>query len=349
MLKPDAALRRHPLVAVSLFYVGLIVLWRVVLLSPLARLWPLQLSQALGSWFYVPLWLLLGWALLAQRRRIGHAALLLLLVPLCLFALDYGRQFLPNWQMAFAGTGADTHLRVMSWNSLYRNDNTAALQRAMLELRPDLVAIQEIGTGMAADLPDRLGAYFPYQEVYATGGPSGMAILSRYPFLDTEPPEFRRGVDTCNCQQVRVDFNGNSITVINMHPWPPRMGFRRRGGLPTMTFYTTANQDPIVDALLRRIEAAESPLLVLGDLNTSERQPNYWRLRAHLADAFTQAGWGLGYTFPNRDRWGRLTVFPFIRIDYVFHDNAWITLSAHTGAIPGSDHRYVLADLMLAP
>jgi endonuclease/exonuclease/phosphatase (EEP) superfamily protein YafD len=336
-------MRRHALAALSLTYACALLVWHMAVGNAWAAGWPWQLSQAIGSWFYLPLWLLLVMALLRRNRY----AAILLLVPLLLFGFDYGRQYLPRWPRAFAGTDAAERLRVMSWNSYHHNENSAAFQQSVLDLQPDLVAIQEIGTEMAADLPQMLGEYFPYREVYATGGASGMAILSRYPFLTTEPPDIRWRVETCNCQQVTIDVAGQPVTVINMHPWPPRMQFSHWGRFPLMTDYNTANQDPIVQRLLARIDAAESPLLVVGDLNTSERQPNYWRLRVHLRDAFADAGWGLGYTFPSRGRVSGIPLFPFIRIDYVFYDPAWTALSARTGAIDGSDHRYVVADLVL--
>lgn len=321
------------------------MLWLILLQTPVATGGIWEVSRAIGSWFYTPLWVLLGVSLL----RRNHRAATILLVPLLFFAANYGRQFLPNWHLLLRDTRGTIPVRVMSWNSYYANDDTAAFEAAVRALQPDLIAIQEAGTQFSADLPHRLGDLFPYQELYPTGGAAGMAILSNYPILSAAPPDFRRGGTSCNCQTITVDVQGQAVTVINMHPWPARMRFRRLGPIPVPTDYDTSNQDRLIQLLAEAVQGAESPLLVLGDLNTSELQPNYQRLRVHLQDAFAQTGWGLGYTFPSNKRFDTSLIFPFIRIDYVFHDRAWIARAAWTGAIHGSDHRYVVADLLLSP
>jgi vancomycin resistance protein VanJ len=93
------------------------------------------------------------------------------------------------------------------------------------------------------------------------------------------------------------------------------------------------------------VEANGGPALVLGDFNTSDGQPLYRLLRRRLDDAYRAAGWGFGFTFPSPR--GSPLGFPVVRIDYVFHDEFWATQAAWTGSLPGSDHRYVVADLLL--
>lgn len=335
--------RNSVLFVLAAAYAVAIVTWLLLLSTPVSTGGAWQASQALGSWLFAPLWLLGGVALWRNNRRAGTV----LLVPLLLFGAGYGRQFLPNWHLLGVDAAQGIPLRVMSWNALFVNENTAAFESTVRELHPDVIAIQEAGIALSADLPRVLGDLYPHQELYPTGSAAGMAILSRHPILAAAPPDFQRGGGGCNCQTVTLDVQGQSVTVINMHPWPPRMNFGRLGSVPVPTSYDTGNQDGLIQQLIEEIEAAESPLLVLGDLNTSERQPNYARLRRHLDDAFAQAGWGLGYTFPNGGRVGPIPLFPFIRIDYVFHDGAWVTHAAWTGAIDGSDHRFVAADLRL--
>ena len=96
---------------------------------------------------------------------------------------------------------------------------------------------------------------------------------------------------------------------------------------------------------MRRVEASPRPLLVLGDLNVSDRQPYYRWLRQRLHDADRAAGGGLDYTYPS-GQYGRALV-PLVRIDYVLHDDAWAARNAETVYLPGSDHRAVVADLVL--
>lgn len=322
----------------ALFYTVLLVLWHLAS-SRTSGLWQLEVTAVFGSWFYLPLWGWLLWALLRRHRR----TLLVLMIPLLLFANDYGGQFLPQWPALLAASTEQTSLRVVSWNAYYRNNEPTAFVNVINELQPDVIAIQEINNTLTAVAQSSLQAQLPYQELYPTGSPSGMAILSRYPITANSRPDFQG----CNCQEVTIDVNGRSVTILNMHPWPPWVSFSPGERLPTVHGFSTANQDVIVDALIARIEATTEPLIVLGDLNTSERQPNYWRMRSHLRDAFSDAGWGMGYTFPTVKRIDGIPVFPILRIDYIFHDDTWQTKRAWVGTIPGADHRYVTADLIL--
>ena len=87
---------------------------------------------------------------------------------------------------------------------------------------------------------------------------------------------------------------------------------------------------------------------MMGDFNVNDRQPNYRRIRRSLKDAHREAGRGFGLTFPNANlQLGRFKVPPLIRIDYVFHNDAIEATAAHTAANPESDHRAVVADLVL--
>ena len=241
---------------------------------------------------------------------------------------------------------AATAIRVMSWNAYFLNKNTDGFLRAVAEQQPDLIAIQELGNQLATVIPDQLRARYPYQELYPTGSPSGMAVLSRYPFLTTSLPDFDE-VQGCNCQVITLEIEGTTVTLINAHPWPPEFAFTWTGHWSDVLGLDTAKQDPIFDAILAQIDQATSPLLVMGDLNTMPFQPNVQRLQAILTDRFMEAGTGMGYTFPLEGKDYNFPPIPFMRIDYIFHDRAWTATQLAVGTIEGSDHRYVVADLVL--
>lgn len=240
------------------------------------------------------------------------------------------------------GGDGQPSLRVMTWNAHFLNKNSAAFFATVAAEQPDLIAIQELGAPLAEAISTQLRERFPYQELYPARSPAGMAILSRYPFVTTTPPDFSP-VSGCNCHLVTIDLAGQVITLINTHPWPPKTGLTGGG---TFEFDTT-NQDQIFDQLLRRIEQAASPLLVVGDLNTMPIQANYRRMTQVLQDAYVTSGVGPASTFPvarNNQSWLRQ---PLLRIDYIFYDQAWQGQKTWVGTIAGSDHRYVMADLVL--
>jgi endonuclease/exonuclease/phosphatase family metal-dependent hydrolase len=118
--------------------------------------------------------------------------------------------------------------------------------------------------------------------------------------------------------------------------------------VPVPVGYDEQARAPGLDTLLRRIEATARPLVMLGDLNTGDRQPFYRVLRARLSDAYRASGEGFGFTFPNREVTG-WPIPPLVGVDYIFNDSAFVAVAAWTGQLPGSDHRYVVADLALLP
>ncbi|MCB0109116.1 MAG: endonuclease/exonuclease/phosphatase family protein [Caldilineaceae bacterium] len=239
-----------------------------------------------------------------------------------------------------------TPLRFMSWNSLFLNKDVESFNSALVKLQPDVIAIQEIGSVLVDELAANWQETYPYMELYPTGTPAGMGIVSRYPFRTTTRPDFDEQTG-CNCQIVTIDLQGKTITLINAHPWPPEIEFTVPHHWSNLLALNTVNQDPIFDQLLARIHAVDGPLLVAGDLNTMPFQPNVQRLQAILVDTFVEAGSGLGYTFPADGKAYNLPSIPFMRIDYIFHSADWYATATHVDAIPGSDHRYVIADLVL--
>ncbi len=281
-----------------------------------------------------------------QLSKAVRIALLSLL--LFSFVINSGRLDQSQWVAATAAPlpAVTNTLRVMSWNAYFLNKNTDGFLHAVAEEQPDLIAIQELGNQLASVIPEQLRQRYPYQELYPTGSPAGMAVLSRYPFLTTSLPDFDEG-QGCNCQVITLAIAGTTVTLINAHPWPPAFAFTWTGHWSDLLGLDTAPQDPIFDALLARIDEATGPLLVMGDLNTMPFQPNVQRLNAILTDSFMEAGKGMGYTFPLEGKDYNFPPIPFMRIDYIFHDTAWTTTAMAVGTIAGSDHRYIVADLVL--
>ncbi len=345
------------ILALSALYTLSLLAWRALswLNAPklLTGSWPWQLAEMIGAWLYLPLGLLL---ILSTALRNGRAGAVLA-VPLLIFLADYGALYLPRWlrpqplsaQQAL-DNGSGLPLRVMSWNALANNTNVDAFVASVDELKPDVIAIQESGTILSAALPERLDGRFPYQEHYPTGTPAGMSILSRYPFLNAQAPQFRRDRESCNCQQVTLDFEGRPVVLINAHPWPAHFQLRWRGRFPLVTDFNARSQNRMFNHILARVEAiqaSDTPLLLVGDFNTTEGQYNYRRLRRRLSDAFASAGAGPGFTWPHQLRISGVMLPPLLRIDHIYYSDAWLARRTFPGNIEGSDHRYVVADLVL--
>jgi vancomycin resistance protein VanJ len=333
-------MRRLPLGLVLCYVVGY-VLWRLALRTPLySQIWQLPLSELFGSWLYLPLPLLAILALLVRSRW----ALILLLIPGCFFAAEYGRQFLPNWQTVWQPPPATAPLRILTWNTLYTTDREGELQALLHQLQPDIVALQELSYLLTRRLSQEMADDYPHQAVDMGGSTGGLALLSRYPLRLLDQP---RGPISCQCLVAEAQVGDQRIRLIVVHIWRPELDARRVNGVPTVATFSDRYQTPIFNQLLAQIEQGAGPLVVMGDFNTTERQPNYRRLRTLLDDAFAQAGWGMGYTYPVNDSVRGIPLPRLIRIDHILVSPEWQARAAWTGSLPTSDHGYVVADLAL--
>ncbi|MGE3910182.1 MAG: endonuclease/exonuclease/phosphatase family protein [Chloroflexota bacterium] len=319
----------------GVYVVGL-VLWQVLRFTPLATWWPFEVADIFGFMLYVPLLPLLLLSLAAGSRTAG----LCLLLPVCFLVWEYTPSALLHRP---AGTGRP--LTVMTTNLLVSNEQRTSVGAAMLMEQPDIVAIQELGPEMASHLEQQLGAEYPYQLLSADPNALlGLGVLSRYP-LHVEP-ETGWYSHVCGCQRVTVDVDGRTLAFINVHPPPPTVGQTRIGRLPLPTSFDASATRTVLAAALDGVDLRYSPLVIAGDFNTSDRQPAYRALRSELQDAFLAAGWGPGFTFPARTSRGSSNL-SIVRIDYILHDGSVTARAAYTGSMPGSDHRYVVAELRL--
>ena len=84
------------------------------------------------------------------------------------------------------------------------------------------------------------------------------------------------------------------------------------------------------EILAREIAATNHPVILGGDLNSTPIYRSNRPLRDLLNDAWTEAGFGFGYTYH--------ASLPFARIDAVLH-KGFRTVSAEVIKVSNSDHR----------
>jgi endonuclease/exonuclease/phosphatase (EEP) superfamily protein YafD len=81
------------------------------------------------------------------------------------------------------------------------------------------------------------------------------------------------------------------------------------------------------------------PLIVGGDFNLAGNDALLRRLKPRLHDTFLISGTGLGNTLINE--------FPFVRIDQIWVNDAVRAAHVFVRRTENSDHRMVIADLVL--
>ncbi|MFC5141668.1 endonuclease/exonuclease/phosphatase family protein [Actinomycetospora rhizophila] len=161
--------------------------------------------------------------------------------------------------------------------------------------------------------------------VYAGGTPA-VGVYSRFPvrLLDAPGPDFP-GV------RAAVDAPGTTgpFVVYGLHvprPW-------WTGGFGYQS--TPAEHHRLVEEIAGRVAREPGPVVVAGDLNSTDRARDYRLLDAGLVDAMRD-GWA-GPT--SVTQWRAF----LLRIDHLFVGRGWCGDGAHRVELPGSDHDAIVA------
>jgi len=254
-------------------------------------------------------------------RRWGLALVLLPIVALCAFW--YGPRLLPVEAVPADGPS----ISVLTYNIEGLNssgrDWTPVLE-VIIAADADVVAIQELSPDALDILGPALRAIYPHTALYPANGASGSGVFSRYPVLQdmTWQGAFIN-------QRVVLDFDGQPLTLYNVHP-PPPIG---SGG------FTFDVRNAEIDDIIARVDAEPRavPLVIAGDFNMGDKTPRYEALQTRLGDAWAQVGQGLGLTF------SPLAMLPLFRIDYIWYSDGLLPTRADVYANGGSDHQPVYA------
>jgi endonuclease/exonuclease/phosphatase family metal-dependent hydrolase len=252
--------------------------------------------------------------------------------------LRYG----PAWVSTPASVQGDV-LNVVAWNMESRPDAGQRALEGLLNLNADLIGIEELQPGAADALTanDQMTASLPFRALAPERTVLGVGLLSRYPIIEqqasTDPPFIRAVVDLPSSP---------SVAVYVVHPMPAE--FRTIAGVPFSL--ETADRDAAIGRIRALIDAdlaAHRPVIVMGDINTTEREPAYAALTAGLRDAHLDAGTGPGFTW----RPPQFSFLPFglLRIDYVFVSQEYVAQSSSVDCGVDSDHCRLQATLVRPP
>jgi len=331
---------------VALLIFGLVLLTLAQQAGPFGPWW-LELSR------YLPYPALLGPALLALLLAcaLGWRWVLASLVTLGLVVtLAMGL----TWGRPDAG---GTPLRVMTWNikaarAMLRDGGFDALAREVALHRPDILVTQD------SHGASRLEAAAIWPNGRAFGLPHSFAVeqfvvASRYPLRDCTLARIDDRGQVTGHVRCTVDVNGVLLDVVTAHFESPRTGLNaaRREGLDGADDWRENYEERLGQALalargLHDGRTGVRPLVVAGDLNAPESSPVIRALLAvGLRDAFSSAGRGYGYSYGHALRVG----FSFLRIDHILVSAELGVADAFAGGAQASEHRPVIADLLLPP
>ena len=171
-----------------------------------------------------------------------------------------------------------------------------------------------------------------------------MACSAAYPFTSHELIPGKPGA---NPTQIARLVSGNKETwLVNTHSRIPELKHKVVLGLLLPYGMDTEGREADVQDLVRMVAERPGNALIVGDLNTTEHCQEYRLIPRRWHDTYRELGWGPGWTFPvGVHFFGVRLPFPIFRIDYMFHRGTWQARSIRSGRMPGSDHRYLVAEL----
>lgn len=243
-------------------------------------------------------------------------------------------------------------MRVMSWNIAAGGGDLSRIEAVIRAEAPDVVGLQEVDVhwdarsghqDQARLLAERLGYRVVFAPIYhlpptEPGRPPrefGVAILARHPLrASVDHPLTRLSTQSATpvpepmpgFPEVVVEIGGRELRVFDTH-----LDYRA----------DPAVRETQVREMLERIGGDRRPTVLLGDLNARPGAPELRPLLARLRDAWQEAGSGEGYTYP--------AATPDRRIDYVLVSEGVRVREIRVVATGASDHRPVVADLVLPP
>jgi len=309
----------------------------ILLLNALGpeRWWPVGVNMFLPQWIWgIPSVALLPLCALFARRLIA--------LPLATIAAVAGPLMGLSWGMPGAPEGL--FLRVMTYNvQLWQTSNVSAIVAEIERARPDIVCLQDargVGrNGLDEFLRDwKVASYGQY------------VIASRFPIVDSAVGDISYAGEAHSCLRARINVAGRTIVVANAHFATPRdalVGLRSpefwADGVPLLK-ENLSHRMTQARALANDLRRVEDPLIIAGDLNSP---PPSLALRTltglGLTNAFSSAGHGYGYTFGHT----LLNERSFLRLDHILLSRHFSAASCTVGTARGSDHRPVIAELIL--
>lgn len=307
--------------------------------------WWMAMLNSFVLWGFVPLLLLMPFALVWKMPRVA-----LLIGTLVMVAVVwYAPRFMPkNIAQAQGNT-----LRVVTFNMWGNNQEFENIEAWLREIDADIVLLQEVAPMYADENIVNLMDVYPYQFFQTTDERYwGNGILSRYPLLESE--NFL-GVGDALQQRIVIEVNDQRVVVYNVHYYMPQTDtphFILPIDYPYLNIAlmyddTTRNQQ--IQEVLDMTQNEQGIVIVGGDFNLSDSSIFYDHVAAEMTDAFRQAGTGLGLSWPNARRETELPSWtpPVMRIDYIWYRGDATATNAYVGAQLGSDHLPVVVTLAL--
>ena len=301
---------------------------------------PPALLQALAPYLALPALIVFPLAFVARNRWLW------LLLALC-GALALVRSP-PSLGALLPRPAVEAQLTVFHWNvAIDGEERQRSRLGPILAARPaDIMVLPEAYWGWMRDDPT-ISSLYPHQMVHTEQASSGLVLLSAYPFLEADVARNPPGVRGWpRLLWARLDLgNGQRLVVVAAHPESP---YSSNSDCALLVCYDTAERDSLTPRIREVVDpalAADEAVLLVGDLNITDREPGYAQLSRGLRDLHRSAGLGWGHS------WGIYSeprscdapvtqgILPLLRIDYIFASPDLMPVRSEVDCdVPSSDH-----------
>jgi endonuclease/exonuclease/phosphatase (EEP) superfamily protein YafD len=211
-------------------------------------------------------------------------------------------------------------------NLLAVNRDVPAVMAAVAATGADVLALAEFTPEMSMELDRHCCESHPHRIEAPLFDPAGMALWSRFPLRGERmvPLGGRPGIDTT------IELDSCEFRLLVMHTAPPTKAGRQWS-------------DELAE--IGRVAAnGNGPTVLLGDFNAARWHPSFRRLLA--------LGWRTAHEWAGqwwRGSWPThgLPAPVFVRLDHALLRGGVAPCSVRDVALPGSDHRGFVVDLVV--
>ncbi len=332
-LQEKRAKRRRMMSRLTWAYVVLLLVYWTVLMWWGDSWWPGTLLLYGPRWpMALPLLILapLSW-------EWGRKALIPCLIAMLILLFPVTGINVPIAALTQTVPAENAKLRIVSFNANMGKIKMPVWDAFLKQIEPDIVVCQEWPVGSVR--PDEWKTGWHIQEHLGN-----LLVASRWPIARTE-------LLRENELQIRghagwYDLNTplGGLSLADVHLPTPRGEGELEEALRGK-WHKFSSLDLLSE---RRLHASRyvrewlgkfpGPALIVGDFNLPVDSSIYGQVWNNYHDAFSQAGWGWGYT-----KW---TNWYGIRIDHILYEKAWACTKCWVGPNIGSDHLPLVADLV---
>ena len=274
-----------------------------------------------------------------------------------------------NFPKEFSYDKKPNTLRVLQWNVTSwdegnRKDNGGnSFRIAMLALvkeqNADVLCFEEFfepkDTGyFKSNISSVTKMGFPYYyfvptKINENDWPSGIAIFSKYPIIDSTNFSFKRNYTGDHLVYADIKANNKIFRILATHLQPLYFDdpdyqisnwFKPEKETGANDFYSIFLKLKkgyefryIQSELVKeKIDASPYPVIICGDFNDLPNSSVYFKIKGNLQDAFLKKGSGFGRTTP--------FISPTLRIDYIFVDKSFKVTQFQVLNVSYSDNHY---------